>query len=220
MSEKMLVKKLAKVMQEVKYIQKKGENKFHKYKYATEADVAEKVREVLAEASVIMIPNMKSHSVREHTNKNGNREYIVTVDMEFTFMDGESGESITFSMAGEGQDSGDKGIYKAMTGAQKYALMKAFMIPTGDDPEEDATVDERNGADKPTPISSKQVGLIKVRIKELEQLGGAAEAIFNALKVKVGDFNQLTDMTAHQASKSIEWLNAWKEKKEEEKKGA
>jgi hypothetical protein len=81
-------------------------------------------------------------------------------------------------------------------------------------------VDYRNGADKPTPISSKQVSLIKVRIKELEQLGGAEEGIFNALRVKVGDFNQLTDMTAQQASKSIEWLNAWKEKKEEEKKGA
>lgn len=32
MSEKMLIKKLAKVMQQVKYIEKKGFNKFHQYK--------------------------------------------------------------------------------------------------------------------------------------------------------------------------------------------
>lgn len=139
-----LVKKLSKVMQEVKYIQKKGFNSFHKYKYATEADVAEKVREVLAEQNVIMIPNMTSHSIREHTTSKGNREYIATVNMEFKFIDGDSGEEITFHMVGEGQDAGDKATYKAITGAQKYALMKAFMIPTGDDPEADESVDERN----------------------------------------------------------------------------
>lgn len=131
-----LIKKLAKVMKEVKYVEKRGYNSFNKYKYATETDVAEKVREILAEQDVLMIPNMKSHSVREHTNRKGNTEYIVTAEVEFTFYDGESGETLSFTVYGEGQDSGDKATYKAITGAQKYALMKAFMIPTGDDPEE------------------------------------------------------------------------------------
>ncbi len=144
MTERQLVKKLSEVMKEVKYIQKKGFNAFHKYKYATESDVAEKIREVLAERNVMMIPNMTSHTVREHTNAKGKTEYIVTVDMEFKFYDGDTGEEITFNMAGEGQDAGDKAIYKAITGAQKYALMKVFMIPTGDDPEADNGVDERN----------------------------------------------------------------------------
>ncbi|MGG1531419.1 ERF family protein [Brevibacillus agri] len=147
-ANRQLVKKLAKVMQEVKYIQKKGYNSFHKYKYATEADVAEKVREILSEQNVIMIPNMTSHSVREHVTNKGNREYIVTVNMEFKFIDGDTGEEIIFHMVGEGQDAGDKATYKAITGAQKYALMKAFMIPTGDDPEADEGVDERNTANK------------------------------------------------------------------------
>jgi hypothetical protein len=51
-------------------------------------------------------------------------------------------------MIGEGQDAGDKGPYKAMTGAQKYALMKTFMIPTGDDPEADEDVDKRNSEEQ------------------------------------------------------------------------
>jgi hypothetical protein len=141
---KSLVTKLSEVMKEVKYIEKKGYNSFHKYKYATESDVAEKVRESLAERNVIMIPNMLSHEVREHVNAKGKTEYIVTVNMEFRFMDGDSGQTITFNMFGEGQDAGDKAVYKAITGAQKYALMKAFMIPTGDDPEADTGTDERN----------------------------------------------------------------------------
>jgi hypothetical protein len=143
-TERSLVKKLAVVMQEVKYIQKTGYNKFHNYKYATEADVNEKVREELSKQDVIMIPNMKSHSIRTHTTAKGNTEYIVTVEVEFTFMDGDSGETISFTVFGEGQDAGDKATYKGITGAQKYALMKAFMIPTGDDPEADDGVDERN----------------------------------------------------------------------------
>lgn len=144
MSERKLVGKLAEVMKRVKYIQKAGFNDFHRYKYATEADVNEQVREVLAELNVVMIPNVKNHSYREHINKNGKVEYIVTVEVEFTFYDGDTGETISFTTFGEGQDAGDKGTYKAITGAQKYALMKAFMIPTGDDPEGDSGVDERN----------------------------------------------------------------------------
>lgn len=154
MNDRKLVSKLAQVMQEVKYVQKTGYNSFHKYKYATEADVNEKVREELAKRNVVLIPNVKKHAVREHITAKGNREYIVTVEVEFTFFDGDTGETITFTTYGEGQDAGDKGTYKAITGAQKYALMKAFMIPTGDDPEGDTGVDERNNSQPDKPPAS------------------------------------------------------------------
>jgi len=164
-ANRQLVKKLSKVMQEVKYIQKKGHNKFHNYKYATEADVAEKVREILSQQNVVMIPNMTSHSIREHTTSKGNREYIATVTMEFKFIDGDTGEEITFTMVGEGQDPGDKASYKAITGAQKYALMKAFMIPTGDDPEQDEGVDERNAAPEKREESQSRSKLATIKAK-------------------------------------------------------
>ncbi|WP_054704604.1 ERF family protein [Bacillus sp. JCM 19041] len=126
MSEKTLVKKLTKVMTEVKNIEKRGLNKFHNYKYATESDVADAVREILAREAVMMIPNMTSHSIREHTNNKGKIEYIATVVMEFTFHDGDSGETISFTGIGEGQDAGDKAVYKAMTGAQKVRFDESF----------------------------------------------------------------------------------------------
>lgn len=148
MSEKKLVNKLVEVMKKVKYIPKTGENTFHNYKYATEADVNERVRDALSEQGVVMIPNVKSHSYREHINAKGKTEYIVTVEVEFSFIDGETGEIISFTTYGEGQDAGDKGTYKAITGAQKYALMKSLLIPTGDDPEADGGVDERNNSNE------------------------------------------------------------------------
>lgn len=48
-------------------------------------------------------------------------------------------ETITYS---EGIDSQDKGSGKAMTYGDKYALMKAYKISTGDDPDKDASVEE------------------------------------------------------------------------------
>lgn len=171
MTDRTLVKKLSAVMSQVKHIPKNGYNKFHKYKYATESDVNEKVREELAKQNVVLIPNMKSHAVREHTTAAQKIEYIVTAEIEFTFIDGDSGETITFTVFGEGQDAGDKGVYKAITGAQKYALMKAFMIPTGDDPEADNLGE--SGQDTPksaqknsTPLS----GDIKVSTKTKYQM--------------------------------------------------
>lgn len=149
--QKSLIKKLAQVMTQVKYIEKRGFNNFNKYKYATEADVNEKVREYLAEQNVMLIPNMKSHTVREHQNRKGNTEYIVTAEVEFTFYDGDTGESLSFTIYGEGQDAGDKATYKAITGAQKYALMKSFMIPTGDDPEQDEKPQQEK---KETPLTT------------------------------------------------------------------
>jgi hypothetical protein len=132
--QRMLIKKLAEIMKEVKYIQKTGKNKFHGYTYCKESDVSEKIREELAKRSVMMVPSVISHEHREHINARGKTEYIARVLMSFTFMDGDTGEEISFQISGEGQDSGDKAVYKAMTGAEKYALMKCFLIPTGDDP--------------------------------------------------------------------------------------
>lgn len=146
-----LAAKLAEVMAEVKYIQKRGKNAFHNYKYATEADVADKVRECLSAKSVVLVPDVVSQEVRQITTKKGNTEFIATLRIKFTFYDGDSGETISFHMIGEGQDAGDKAAYKAITGAEKYALMKTFLIPTGDDPEE-ARATEGEGVETAEPV--------------------------------------------------------------------
>ncbi|UTI41074.1 ERF family protein [Niallia sp. RD1] len=209
--QRKLVKKLSEVMQEVKYIEKKGFNAFHKYKYATESDVAEKIREVLAEKIVMMIPNMTNHNVREHVNAKGKTEYIVTVDMEFTFYDGETGETIVFNMAGEGQDAGDKAVYKAITGAQKYALMKVFMIPTGDDPEGDSSVDERNVNNNNTSgntnlASDKQLNLVKNLLNKKVTDKYDFTSLYTSLKERMNTTADMENWTSSQASQAIKIL--------------
>jgi hypothetical protein len=232
MSEtKSLVRKLTEVMQKVKHIPKNGYNKFHKYHFATESDVAEKVREELAERCVMMIPDVTKMETREHKNRSGATEYIVTVWMKFTFMDGESGEEIVFNSVGEGQDAGDKGSYKAITGAQKYALLKAFMIPTGDDPEADTDADKRNKGDDKTPsnkpdkpsgnsssgnrtssgngnnpATEKQLKAIDTILKEKINDKWSYDSLFENLQKQVGTQKELKSFTFKEASKALDIL--------------
>lgn len=135
--KKSLVQKLAEVYATVGRIPKRGRNEFHKYDYVKEEDIVEAVRTELSSRNVILLPGIVSHEWRElQPNKDGKpRDPVVLVNMTFTFMDGDSGETIERHWLGAGQDSGDKGVYKAMTGGDKYFLLKAFLIPTGDDPE-------------------------------------------------------------------------------------
>ena len=203
MSEQ-LVQKLANVMKEVRYIEKKGFNSFSKYKYATESDVAEKIREVLAEQSVIMLPDVVEHTTREHTNRKGHIEYIATVKVKFTFIDGETGEELAIHSAGEGQDSGDKAVYKAITGAQKYALMKAFMIPTGDDPEADTNTDKNNSGNQQPPQQQN------------DPLNDKLTVTFSEALQKVGDKSQLYEQLGTNGDAIKKLLNS-KKKAEKEK---
>ncbi len=125
---------LHEVMSKVSYVQKTGKNSFHGYKYAGEADLLEKLRPAMLEAGLLLIPSIKGVSpIDEHG--------VTTVQMEYTLVhkDGDIWPNVICA-AGQGGDKnkngvGDKGLYKAITGANKYLLFKLFQIETGDDPE-------------------------------------------------------------------------------------
>lgn len=127
---------LHEVMSKVSYVQKTGNNKFHGYKYAGEADLLEKLRPAMLEAGLLLIPSVVSVTP---TDEHGN----TTVRMEYTLVhkDGDVWPT-PIGAAGTGNDKnskggvGDKGTYKAITGANKYLLFKLFQIETGDDPEQ------------------------------------------------------------------------------------
>jgi hypothetical protein len=158
---KTLAQKLLGVMERVTYIQKKGWNDFHKYHYASEADVAEAVRAALIAERLLIVPKVLGRTAREVTTKRGGVETVTSVRMEFTVVDCDSDERLPFEMEGDGQDPGDKGIFKATTGCTKYALMKLLHIPTGDDPEGDTKTDESNAAPSPKLTEDAAAALMK-----------------------------------------------------------
>lgn len=158
-----LVKKLAEVMAAVERVAKTGHNNFHHYDYATEADITAAVRGEMASRGVMMIPNVENVEFQEVLTAGNKKERLCTARFLFTLVDGDTNERIEFRIIGQGQDAGDKGFYKAATGAVKYGLMKLFLIPTGDDPEADEKPSPRTSkpAHPATPTSAQIAALVK-----------------------------------------------------------
>lgn len=126
------------VMGAVGYVQKKGRNDFQKYNYAGEANLLEVLRPAMVEAGLLLIPCGESIST---VDEFGN--VFVTMHYTLAHKDGDVWpEKITMFGAGNDKNSkggvGDKGLYKAITGANKYLLFKLFQIETGDDPEKES----------------------------------------------------------------------------------
>lgn len=147
MSSKSLILKLARIMGEVNNVEKNGVNSFHNYKYAMEQDMLVAVRKKLSDAGIFVTTSVRSVEIRE-TPKDG---FLTTIITDHLFTDGETGEQLTATSAGQGTDKGDKGVYKAITGATKYFISKNFLIPTGDDPE---SFDEKREAAGRVPKQS------------------------------------------------------------------
>lgn len=122
-----LVQKLNAVRELVGVVKKDGKVAFKStnYNYQRAEDIELAVREACIEVGVLVLPiNI------QWINDNGN---IVTVDITYRFINAENKDDyIDCHMLGMGQDSGDKRIYKAETGAFKYLLKQSFQIPSED----------------------------------------------------------------------------------------
>jgi ERF superfamily len=175
-SSRTLIGKLCEAGAAIGWIEKGGYNEFHKYKYATEADIVSALRGELFKRKVFIFPHVTRHErvpIEVETMKWSDAEKmkvpsirktaLTEIDIEWTFVDGESGERWTVMVPGVGEDSVDKGLYKAFTGSEKYLLMKSFLLPTGDDPERDSK-DEEDTARRAGTAAAQDVA--KQKLKE------------------------------------------------------
>lgn len=139
-----LVTKLATIMGELGNVEKKGFNKAQNYRFVRESDVVAALVPLLAKNHIILHTSITSHDMRPlYQTGSGSQMWLTTITVDGTWIDGDSGETLpAATFMGYGADTGDKGIYKAMTGCEKYMLMKGFLISTGDDPEADEKVDK------------------------------------------------------------------------------
>lgn len=140
---KSLVGKLAEALGAVGGIEKKGRNTTQNYDYVRAADVASAVRKELFKRGVILTADVEKVEWSEFQTNKGSRMTVCRLTVAYTLHDADSQERITFHGLGESFDSGDKAVYKAHTGALKYALRTLGLIPDEkDDPESDERVDK------------------------------------------------------------------------------
>lgn len=127
----------------------------NKYKAVSERDILDAVKPIEAKHGVYSYPAsrevlesnlLESESVYTDTKGNSTvtkkTTFMSRIKTVYRFVNVEKPddfiETTTFA---EGIDAQDKGSGKAMTYADKYALMKAYKISTGDDPDQTASED-------------------------------------------------------------------------------
>ncbi len=136
-----LRQKLVQVYTMIDHVEKGGYNKNQKYNFVRSADVLRSVRNAFAELGVYAEPNYDLLSTYDIKTNSGGIMHTATVKATIKLYDCDSDETKTISGLGDGADSGDKGIYKAQTGATKNALRNGSLMPDEADPEADQQVD-------------------------------------------------------------------------------
>ena len=116
------------------------------YKAVGEADVLAAVKPIEAKHGVYSYPFKREiidSGEMVSTTKYGDRKQLflrVKTVYRFVNMD-KPEEYIDITTYGDGVDTQDKAPGKAMTYGDKYALLKAYKIQTGDDPDQNASED-------------------------------------------------------------------------------
>lgn len=100
------------------------------YKAVSETDILKAVNE--AEHKVGLYSFLESLDILKSIQQNGFNFIRVRVGVRIVNID-KPEESLIFYGLGDGLDKGDKACGKAVTYAMKYALMKGFKIPSGED---------------------------------------------------------------------------------------
>ena len=193
-----LAAKLVQVLKGVQRVPKNGRNTFQNYDYTTQADAIEHVRPLLAEAGLALLYDCLEVQDLENAR--------VRVKVQYTLIDSDSGESKATVCYGEARDADrqgqpqDKGLYKAITGANKYWLFQTFMISTGDDPENEHSgqSQNKNKAQQAKPSKESKPGCIsdgqKKRMFAIANQNGFNQAASKGLLKSFG-FESSDDVT-------------------------
>ena len=130
---------MVKIMSEVNAIGKDRKNSAQGYNFRGIDDVYFALHKVMAANGVFTTTEVLDERSEERVGKGGGALIYRILRVKITFW-ASDGSSVFSVVVGEGMDSGDKASNKALSVAQKYALLQAFLIPTEDpkDPEVDS----------------------------------------------------------------------------------
>lgn len=134
-----IYEKMSAIMQDVQYLAKDDQVKFGatSYKALSEEKVTGIMRAELIKHKLVIYP------IQQSADRIGQ---ITHVDVMYRLVNVENPEEyIDIASCGDGADSQDKGSGKAMTYAFKYMWLRAFALPTGEDPDKisSAELDEK-----------------------------------------------------------------------------
>lgn len=130
------------------------------YKAVSDKTVTLAVKDAETEFKLLSVPIkqelINSEVLRVQGDRGEKLVYMDNIKMTVRFVDLEdTSVFLDVEAFGKGVDSGDKGFGKASTYARKYALLNAYKIATGEDPDSEKSQDE-----KPFGMSEKKQAIV------------------------------------------------------------
>lgn len=114
--------------------EKDGLNRRQSYDYITEKQYKNNFKAALAMAGLDFKSSMLDYQFIPSISDKMN---MIIARFEFHIIDRATGDSEAYTAGGSGADMGDKGMYKAYTGALKYFIANNFLVAEGTEPEAD-----------------------------------------------------------------------------------
>ena len=173
------------------------------YKAVSERDVLDAVKPIEQKYRVYSYPANRKIIDRDvltkETEYNGTitrtNTLFMRVETVYRFVNiDKPDEFIETTVYGDGLDTGDKASGKAMTYADKYALMKAYKLSTGDDPDKEASPEHGYEKKAEPKATTKQIALVEDLYTDEEM-----ERICKKAKI-----TKIEDLTVAQASALIQ----------------
>ena len=136
-------------------------NAKNSYKAVGERDILDAVKPIEFKNGIYSYPYsreiIKDEVLETESQYGVRKQMMMRIEVLYRFVNVDNpSDYIDIKSYADGIDSGDKASGKAMTYADKYALMKAYKISTGDDPDQNASEEL-----KEVKASGKQIATLK-----------------------------------------------------------
>ena len=137
--------RVAQVMSRCTYVRKDQNKVAGQYTAVKHDDVVAKLRPHLLDAGIVIAHSIVDCDITEGTvpSKNGDKRNVVAkvCVMQEVINVEKPEDRIVSHWNGMGEDSGDKAVGKAISYACKYGLLKTFLLETGDDADNDPSIE-------------------------------------------------------------------------------
>lgn len=185
------IKAIAEVMKTVGAVEKRGRNEFHRYDYATAADIAFALQKAMADAGLVVIATQRNLTFMGDDS---------IMAIEFAFMvrhisgDKLDEEPVFTGMSAARNSKGgydDKAANKCLTSAMKYFLLNTFHIPTGEYPDADGQEDKPAAKPVAKPAPKRETQPVAPDVRAKAWIDGRELAVVTAKSAtEISDIDQ------------------------------
>lgn len=178
------------------------------YKAVQEKDVLDAVKPIEEKYRVYSYPKdrkiIESGILEKETQYGVSKNMYLRIETTYEFVNlDKPEETITMTSYADGIDSGDKATGKAMTYSDKYSLLKAYKIATGDDPDKDASPEKGYTKQTDQVVKEKQTINNNIYIK-IANLMKEKKVLANEIFDTFG--KKSNEMTVEELEKVVKWL--------------